>query len=355
VRLELPALPDEGEGEGRRQARERARAVDLFDLLDGEGLNDDEVVVTPDHWLHLSPAGGTRMCPAIEPQPTGRERPWPPVGDPALGVGVRVRVVDSGWHAGAAVTPSLAADWLGGGTVDGDDEDNGPMLRPYAGHGTFIAGVVRCLAPGADVYVERFNVRSHAMRESDMLPQLREALFRDPRPHLINLSAGCVTRRDRPMMGFERFWERHLSEAENTMLVTAAGNDATDRPFWPAATGWATGVGSLDRDGSVSDFSNFGANADVFAVGHRLVNAFPIGTYKCRETPNKGQLRQFTSGLARWSGTSFAAPVVVGMIAAELTRGGGTVHDAWTRVQSQLQIVTGPGGAPIEVLPPPYS
>lgn len=355
ARLELPALEDEGDGEEARQSRERTRALRLFDLLDAEGVNDDEVLVTPDHWLHLSPAGTARMCPATEPRPTGRDSPWPAVRGKTLGKGVQVRVVDSGWHAGAAVAPSLAADWLGGGRVDGDDEDNGPLLRPYAGHGTFIAGVIRCLAPGAEVYVERFNVRSHAMRESDMLPQLREALFREPRPHLINLSAGCVTRHDRPLMGFERFWERHLSEAENTMLVTAAGNDASDRPFWPAATEWAYGVGSLDRDGTVSDFSNFGVNADVFAVGRRLVNAFPVGTYTCRETPNKGQQRQFTTGLARWSGTSFAAPVVVGLVAAELSSGGGTVHDAWARVLSRAQDITDPGGTPVPALLPPYT
>jgi subtilisin family serine protease len=353
VRLELPPLPDEGDGEEARQDRERGRALRLFDRFDREGLNDDELVVTPDHWLHLS-RGAARLCPAIEPRPTDRDGPWPPLGDPDLGAGVHVRVVDSGWHADAAVSPSLAAGWLSGGLVDGDPENNGQHLRPYAGHGTFIAGVIRCLAPAADVYVERFRVRSHAMRESDMLPQLREALFREPRPHLINLSAGCVTRNDQPLMGFERFWERHL-EGENTMLVTAAGNDATDREFWPAATEWAWGVGSLNRNGTVSKFSNFGKNADIYAVGHRLVNAYPTGTYTCRETPNKGEERHFTTGLAQWSGTSFAAPVVVGMIAAELSRGGGTVHEAWTRVQNQAQTITGPKNTQIPALLPPWT
>ena len=94
--------------------------------------------------------------------------------------------------------------------------------------------------------------------------------------------------------------------------VAAAGNDSWSAPFWPAAFDWAVGVGSLDRDGRVSDYSNFGVSADVYALGRNHVNAFPDGTFECHETPDKGDIRVFGTAMARWSGTSFAAPVVAG-------------------------------------------
>ena len=106
------------------------------------------------------------------------------------------------------------------------------------------------------------------------------------------------------------------------MLVAAAGNDSWAAPFWPAAFDWCVGVGSLDRDGRVSDFSNFGVSADVYALGRNLVNAFPDGTFVCHESPDKGDVRVFSTGMARWSGTSFAAPVVAGLIAREISETG---------------------------------
>ena len=90
--------------------------------------------------------------------------------------------------------------------------------------------------------------------------------------------------------------------------MAAAGNDGTNDPFYPAAFGWAVGVGSLDHDGDISSFSNYGSCADVYVVGRNHVNAFPHGTYVCVETPDKDDVRVFDRGLARWSGTSFVAP-----------------------------------------------
>lgn len=320
-----------------------------LDALDEREVNtDEETVVTPDHWMHLSVRGNTRLCPAIEPQETGLSRPWPALTkDPSLGKGVRVGVVDSGWHSAAGIR--AATPWLQG--VDGDPEHNGPMLRAYAGHGTFIAGVVRCLAPGADVRVEGFIGGSGALRESDMVRQLRQALARGPQ--LINLSAGATTRKNRPLLSFERFWQQDLSQTENCLLVAAAGNDATSDPFWPAAFPWAIGVGSVDQDGRVSSFSNYGVSADVYALGRNVVNAYPDGTYVCRETPDKADVRVFRTGMARWSGTSFAAPVVVGLVAAELS-GGGNVVDAWRSVLARAGTTTDPAGAKVPALLPPY-
>jgi subtilisin family serine protease len=187
---------------------------------------------------------------------------------------------------------------------------------------------VRCVAPHTQVFVEGFaigGVGGGGILESDLVLQLEDALTHDPQ--VINLSAGCRTRMDHPSIALDTFHRTRLRKRD-CVLVAAAGNDSWSAPFWPAAFDWCVGVGSLDRDGRVSDFSNFGVSADVYALGRNLVNAFPDGTFVCHESPDKGDVRVFSTGMARWSGTSFAAPLVAGMIAREISRTGSSAADA---------------------------
>ncbi len=314
---------------------------------------DDELdpgTVTPEHFVHLCGAG--TCCPATEPAETGLRMPWPACHtDPAAGSGVRVSVVDTGLHHPSTMNP--ATPWLA--DVTGVDEQAGQAtqeLAAYEGHGTFVAGVVRCRAPGAIVDVERFTVSAAgAILEGDLVEQLRQSLVEPP--DLINLSAGCFTRDDHPLKAFETLWDDHLQQLPSTVLIAAAGNDSTEKPFWPAAFGWAVGVGSLDRDGAVSGFSNHGPSADVFALGRNHVNAFPDGTYLCRETPDKGDLRMFSTGLARWSGTSFAAPLVTGLIAARMHSEGSDAPTARDAVLQSATIYDHPRLGKVRVLPNP--
>ena len=320
---------------------------DVLDLLEEAGLRRG--AASPDHWVHVSPGGPGSLCPAVEPEETGLTEPWPPEAPAGKGREVSVVVVDTGWHPPAASDPRTP--WLAG--VDGDDELNGPQLRPYAGHGTFIAGVVRCTAPETKVFVEGFaigGVGGGGVLESDLVVQLEEALSHDPQ--VINLSAGCRTRLDLPSIALETFYRTRLRKRD-CVLVAAAGNDSTSAPFWPAAFDWAVGVGSLDRDGRVSDYSNFGVSADVYALGRNHVNAFPDGTFECHETPDKGDIRVFGTGMARWSGTSFAAPVVAGLIAREISETGGTARDAAEAVLAAADHESDPGVGPIQVLRQP--
>jgi hypothetical protein len=336
----------------RRRDRNPRRAHLAARRLDERGVNEPERrrVATPEHWVHLSPGGSGKLCPATEPSPAHPSNAWPrPTRDTSRGAGARVVVVDSGWHPPAG-DPAGPTPWLDG--VTGTDEHNrrGKPLRVYAGHGTFIAGTVRSIARGADVWVERF-FRGTAVREVDMVLGLIEAFEHDP--HLINLSAGCTSRDDRPLLSFEVFHEEFLSKREDCLLVAAAGNDGLADKFWPASFDWAIGVGSLDHDGSVSDFSNHGDSADVYAVGADLVSADPNGTDTCREHPDRGTERVFTHGAATWSGTSFSAPTVVGLIAAEMNAST-DVHAAWNKVRARAVDVPDRGHT-VKALRPPYT
>ncbi|WP_210438209.1 S8 family peptidase [Nocardioides xinjiangensis] len=332
------------------ERREGRSVPEVLDLLEEGGLRRG--AASPDHWVHVSPGGGGgTTCPAIEPQETGLTEPWPPQAPQPEGQEVSVVVVDTGWHPPAATDPRTP--WLAG--VEGDDELNGPDLRPYAGHGTFIAGVVRCMAPLTRVFVEGFAVGGlggGGVLESDLVVQLEEALAHDPQ--VINLSAGCRTRLDLPSIALETFHRTRLSRRD-CVLVAAAGNDSWAAPFWPAAFDWCVGVGSLDRDGRVSEFSNFGVSADVYALGRNVVNAFPDGTFVCHESPDKGDVRVFGTGLARWSGTSFAAPVVAGLIAREISATGASAGDARDAVLARAVHDSDPMVGPLRELRQPYA
>ncbi|UMG94039.1 S8 family serine peptidase [Nocardioides sp. TF02-7] len=220
---------------------------------------------------------------------------------------------------------SPTTPWLSGVVADPSDVEtvDPAAIHPYAGHGTFVAGVVRCLAPATRVEVEGALPHGGAVYESEICRQLSEALDDDDHPQLISISAGTHTRRDFALLSFEMLAAAYgLDDGEETLVIAAAGNDGSDEPFWPAAFPWVVSVGSVDPDSAVSDFSNVGRWVDVYARGRDIVNAFPEGTYTCYEPPNVGEVRSF-KGIAQWSGTSFSTPVVTGLVAARMSATGG--------------------------------
>jgi subtilisin family serine protease len=303
--------------------------IDLVTFLRATDQRFGIGVVTPDHILYVT-GGKGGLCPATEPELVegtvgGPEPVWwtKPEWD---GAGVLVSVVDTGWYRQAALNP--ATPWLKG--VTGDPEHVDPADIPaYAGHGTFIAGVVRGVAPKADVRIERFLTKGGAITESKMIAQLGQALRRGP--DIISLSAGTSTRRDQRLLSFQVFWETQLQHLKGTVLVAAAGNDGSRVPFWPAAFPWSVSVGAFDAAKRRAKFSNFGSWVDVYARGVDLVNAFPTGHYTYKEPRRPGRAPEVDfDGLARWSGTSFSTPVVSGMIAARMSGRGESARIAAT-------------------------
>lgn len=322
-------------------------------LADIERDNDGDSIARPDHILYVTTKGYGSMCPADEPQPAQGKATLPaPVSDESLGKDIRISVVDTGWYPPAATDSD--SPWLASG-VGGDVEQVNPAkIHPYAGHGTFVAGVVRCLAPAATIDIEGVLKTAGAVYESDITRELNEAMVNDP--DLISISAGCRTRRDIGLLGFEVLSEIFsLVEGEGApLVVAAAGNDSSNRKFWPAAFPWVVSVGALDDNMEISDFSNYGDWVQVYAHGRDLVNAYPTGTYICYEPPNVGQVRTFT-GMAQWSGTSFATPIVTGTIAARMTQNQLGARGAIKALRTGAKTVTDKVGNTRPVVGPPFS
>jgi subtilisin family serine protease len=254
---------------------------------------------------------------------------------------VVIGICDSGLLANTAPSP-----WLAG--VTGELDPLGPRLPSglhaiprYCGHGTFVAGVARSQAPESTVYVARDFVMAGGQREWVIAQKLQELVARDPAPQVVNLSAGTYARRDWPLLSFSAF------ERGGITLTAAAGNDATHRRFWPAAFHWAVAVGALGADQrNRAWFSNYGDWVDVYTLGEGLVNAFATGEYTYQEPPKRPAAQVF-HGSARWSGTSFAAPMVAGLIAAQMESTGASAAAATQAVLDQASQQAIPGVGPV--------
>jgi hypothetical protein len=318
--------------------------TDALGLLDYVDLQLGEGVASPNHLVSISPTAGN--CPATEPEPVlAHTPPWPPVASEArAGAGVKVVVADTGLDAATAAT----TPWLAGVTGEPDDHIQGANLLEYAGHGTFIAGVVRCVAPGTEVHVRNTFPLAGANFESEMIRGL-ERIVREDDPDIINLSAGTWSRRSHDLLALQIFNKYRLSQHKGVALVTAAGNNASRRPFWPGAAPYAVAVGALSEHWptvrSRAYFTDFGGWVDVYTPGEGLVNAYPTGLYTYVEPPHVPGTQQHFNGLARWSGTSFSAPLMCGLIAVRMSRTGenGRTAAAALIAEGQAQAVAGVG------------
>ena len=341
----MQVLPDAG-GEGERPAldiRPGPGSILRFTLPPGAPLVPQVLdqldpllrpgVATPDYVLYVC----GYPCPATEPVevPDGAD-PVPPPGlnTPSRcvpwpgcdGDGVFISIVDTGLIPNAAT----GHPWLAGvkGTAENpytDDGHGNQVIAPYAGHGTFAAGVARCMAPKASIYVEKAFDIAAADYETNLAHSLEDALNRTP--DILVFTFTTSTRLDLPLLTFDDFYETRIRYLKGLVVLAPAGNDGQQIRMWPAAYPGVLSVGALTANWrDRARFSNYGRWVDVYAPGEDLVNAFPEGTYVCSEPPI-GEHREFR-GMAQWSGTSFSTPLVAGLIAARMSRTGENAQQA---------------------------
>lgn len=273
--------------------------------------------------------------------PRKRQRAFQPLPDPgtdAPGYGVRVGLIDTGAY-------SKHTWWGGHMDARQDDEEPNPDYNPrtgkrrrLSGHGTFIAGVILRSAPGATIVSRRVVGAKHGeFDELTLVSILDEMANMDPPVDIINVSFGVYSPYHTIPRLLNEFLERRQGGAP--VIVASAGNDGLPDPQFPAADPRVIGVGATDNRGRLARFSNYGKWVDAYAPGVRVKSTF-IEWLK-----DNGEFEDRAQGpWASWSGTSFAAPVVCGRIAAAMRPNGAAAAslDAETAAKQVLQ-----GGWPL--------
>ncbi|MGI9596141.1 MAG: S8 family serine peptidase, partial [Acidimicrobiales bacterium] len=110
-------------------------------------------------------------------------------------------------------------------------------------------------------------------------------------------------------------------QGDGWLVVASAGNDASCRRTWPAALKDVVSVAAVGPHGPAW-FSNFGPWVDACAPGVDIVSQYPKPDESLNALEGCEDLtaKDYDTGWATWSGTSFAAPVVAARLATHLIK-----------------------------------
>jgi subtilisin family serine protease len=210
-------------------------------------------------------------------------------------------------------------------------------VRPWsAGHATFVAGLILQQAPAAELRIE--SVLDADGSTVDVWTVARRLVrYADLGFDVMNLSFGCFTIDGRPPLVLERAIGRITP---NTVVVAAAGNygdpdsglsvdelPKPTTPIWPAAFDEAVAVGALDGE-KPAVFNSTGAWVKLMAPGVDVQSTYLIGEVTGHDSQDAPEERETFQGMAQWSGSSFAAAVVTGAIAALTVPGQRSAYEA---------------------------
>jgi hypothetical protein len=274
--------------------------------------------------------------------PTSSVMPAPfralPLRPPYPTNNVKIGVLDSGLAGGATnadlmrpallgVDPASLQRISGAGDLPSRPIGKYPVdqyLDPVAGHGTFIAGIIEQLTPGCTITIRKVLQPEGDVSVSTLAAELW-VLMLTSAPNIVNLSFGGTGRNSMLELLIDYYHGQH-----GVVFVGAAGNEGSCVEQYPAALPTVIGVAALGPDGP-APFSNYGSWVDACAPGTDIVSSF-FAKFDGATPPINGLDSDDFAQWATWSGTSFAAPVVVAALAREMITGQCTAVEAVERL-----------------------
>jgi len=254
-----------------------------------------------------------------------------PVRAQLAGGNLRIGVLDSGLAGGSDWDGVDRPPFLQHARITGDDDlpsvgmgSMGPdqYLDPVAGHGTFIAGLIEQLTPGCAIDVLKVFKPEGDVSDYELIFKFLQVM--NPLPAIVNMSFGG------PKIGpLLKTLIEHYS-TKGVVFVASAGNEGSCAEQFPAALPDVVSVAALCPIGP-APWSNYGCWVDACAPGTDLVSSF-FAEFNGAEPPVNGMDIDDFKDWATWTGTSFAAPIVVAALAREILTGGATAKQAVDRV-----------------------
>jgi subtilisin family serine protease len=216
------------------------------------------------------------------------------------GKGIKVAVVDTGIDA---QHPFLKNHIVGGYSAvsKGSSQDD---WQDHQGHGTHVAGIIRQVAPDAELMAVRvFPNEGEGGGEGATLDTVAAGVkwAIDNGAKVINLSLGGES----ASASFRKVFEYGASKG--VLFAFASGNGRSFVPLTPAAyagviPGVGFSVGATDKYGSVAIFSNYTGNNP---------NMKQLASHG--QSVSSAALDQ--EGFVNMSGTSMASPQIAGLLA----------------------------------------
>lgn len=298
---------------------------DAMKVLVGESKprassSEEEPLIVQPNYIH----GAPQMRGGVYAVPDPVTMPDLDIVPSAIGAGIKVLVLDTAYNASPKVDPVFPPP------VPSEPPPEDPPLSgdlaAAAGNCTFVIGQILRVAPGATIMTPRVVLDGNGVgTDTTLLTQLHQIMISGEIPHLVNLSLGYYTLFDEPPLAIGYALE--TLQNEGVVIVAAAGNEDDDRPWYPAAdTDRTVSVGAVVRVNNQwarAAYSNYGTWVDFVARG---LNEGPYIEWTQQPQPY--------GGWARWGGTSFSTPLVVGQLAALMAAGGISAVDAVTLLQS---------------------
>jgi subtilisin family serine protease len=272
----------------------------------------------------------------------------------STGSGVVVAVIDTGvdynhpdlWK-NIWVNPKRASDRNLDGVIDLDDIDTNGNKRIESteltknligynfvnknkdpqdrrnGHGTLMAGIISAsrnnelgtvgVAPNAKIMVIKALNDNGKGKFSDIAKAIIYAA--DMKANIINSSWGCNC-------ALPTILKKAYSYAykKGLVIVSAGGNNGSGKNnYSPANLKQTIGVASVDHEGLLSNFSNYGAGIDISAPGENILSTLAQGALGFKNPETKmGKDSNFD--YYYYSGTSLSAAYISGVCALVLAK-----------------------------------